>query len=166
MSVTKNVSASARTIDNPVTSRETVVHAKDAAKSMEARDQLTRAARIRQRARCRLRCTDPDPAVDEWKGLIAARWTLLDHFESNGRRYLFAERNDPELSGFASLTPRERCALGYAALGHSNKLIAYEMGIAASTVAVLLMRAARRFGTKSRIELMRAYSQSLGSQAK
>jgi DNA-binding CsgD family transcriptional regulator len=143
-----------------------VVHAEDAAKSVEARNHLMRSARIQEQARSRLRRTDPNQAVEEWKGLIAARWTLLDHFESDGRRYLLARKNDLTLSGFAALTPRERCAVGYAALGHGNKLIAYEMGISASTVAVLLSRAARRLGAKSRADLKRAYLQSLGSETK
>lgn len=42
--------------------------------------------------------------------------------------------------------------LAYAALGHHNKLIAYELGLAQSTVRVLSMRAARKLGTRSREE--------------
>lgn len=38
--------------------------------------------------------------------------------------------------------------------GHSNKLIAYELGIAASTVGVLLGRAASRLGVRTRKALL------------
>ena len=70
---------------------------------------------------------------------------LVDHFESDGKRYVLARRNDAAVRGLAALTDRERQALGYAALGHTNKLIAYEMGIVnmrlgeASAVPVLIL---------------------------
>lgn len=134
-----------------------VVDAEAPAKSKGAREQLTESVRKRERARGKLRRSDPDLAVAEWKGLVAARWTLVDQFDSDGRRYLVARKNDPEFVGLEALTERERCAVGFAAVGHSNKLIGYEMGIATSTVAVLLSRAARRLGARSRLELMRAF---------
>jgi DNA-binding CsgD family transcriptional regulator len=134
-----------------------LVHAEAAAKSEDAREHLSGAVQARERARGKLRRVDPDLAIAEWKGLVAARWTLVDQFDSDGRRYLLARKNDPETSGLGSLTERERCAVGYAAQGYTNKVIAYEMGIAASTVSVLLLRAARRLGAGSRAELIRAF---------
>jgi hypothetical protein len=91
------------------------------AKSGEARTQLGHGARAIDKARGRLRKSDPDRAIAEWRGLIAARWTLLDHFESDGKRYLLARQNEAARSGFATLTARERQAVGFASLGHSNK---------------------------------------------
>jgi DNA-binding CsgD family transcriptional regulator len=134
-----------------------LVHAEGAATAKEARAHLFDAVRAREHAHGKLRRVDPDLAVAEWKGLVAARWSLVDQFESDGRRYLLARKNDPDISGLDALTERERCAVGFAALGHSNKLIAYEMGIAASTVAVLMSRAARRLGARSRAELVRKF---------
>ena len=52
------------------------------------------------------------------------------------------------------LTPREREIVARAAVGQHPKLIAYELGIAAVTVRVLLARAARRLGALSRSELV------------
>ena len=46
-----------------------------------------------------------------------------------------------------ALTPRERQVLGYAELGHSNKLIAYSLGLAPSTVATVLGKARKKIGT-------------------
>jgi DNA-binding CsgD family transcriptional regulator len=60
-------------------------------------------------------------------------------------------------SDFDRLTPRELQAVGFAALGHSNKLVAYEMGIAPSTVSVLLHRAGQKLGTSSRVALIARY---------
>jgi DNA-binding CsgD family transcriptional regulator len=46
-----------------------------------------------------------------------------------------------------------------AKLGHHNKLIAYELGIADSTVRVLITRAARKLGVRGREDLLRAFSE-------
>jgi DNA-binding CsgD family transcriptional regulator len=54
------------------------------------------------------------------------------------------------------LTAREAEACRLARLGHNNKSIAYEMGITASTVGVLLHNAARKLNAKSRLELLEA----------
>lgn len=134
-----------------------LLHAEGEARDVNARERLTESVRSRERARGKLRRFDPDLAVAEWKGLVAARWTLVDQFESDGQRYLLARRNEADVAGVEALTARERSAVGYAALGHNNKLIAYEMGIAPSTVAVLLSRAARRLGARSRTELLRLF---------
>ncbi len=57
----------------------------------------------------------------------------------------------------AELSSRETNAVALAAEGHGNKEIAYRMTIAASTVSVLLHRAARKLGVRSRPELVAAY---------
>lgn len=130
-----------------------IAHALEAAKPREARRQLTQAAHVIERARTR-RGRD-DRAVAEWTGLIAARWSLVDHFEADGKRWLLARRNDVASVGdAAALSPRELQAVAFAALGHDNKLIAYEMGITAETVRVLLHRAARKLRARDRNELI------------
>lgn len=43
-----------------------------------------------------------------------------------------------------ALTRREQQVLAYAEIGHSNKLIAYSLGVAISTVSTLLARARRK----------------------
>jgi DNA-binding CsgD family transcriptional regulator len=89
---------------------------------------------------------DARRSVDLWRGLVAGRWSLVEHFERDGRRYYLAHKNDPELAPDRALTERERQVLGYAELGHSNKLIAYELGLSSSTVATLLAKARKRIG--------------------
>jgi DNA-binding CsgD family transcriptional regulator len=134
----------------------------DETKLTAARAQLAEGARAIDQARGKLRRTDPDDALAGWRGLVAARWSLVDHFESDGKRYLLARRNDPSPPGLEALSARERQALGFARLGHSNKLIAYEMGVATSTVSVLLHRAGKKLDTHSRAELIAAYTRMLG----
>jgi DNA-binding CsgD family transcriptional regulator len=131
-----------------------IEHAREEARAQDARKSLTHAARAIERARTRKSSSSDDRDVSEWTGLIAARWSLVDHFESDGKRWLLARRNDVADVGQAELSPRELQAVAFAALGHTNKLIAYEMGIAAETVRVLLHRAARKLGANDRSELI------------
>jgi DNA-binding CsgD family transcriptional regulator len=77
---------------------------------------------------------------------VSGRWSLVEHFERDGRRYYLAHKNDPELTKDRSLTPQERVVLGYAELGHSNKLIAYELGLSSSTISTTLNRAKKKLG--------------------
>lgn len=152
------------TADAVLTPLGRVEHLANDAKSAEARAHLVAGARAIEAARGTIRARDPASAVAEWRGLVVARWTLIEHFESDGKRYLVARRNEAMRRGCEDLAPRERQALGFASLGHSNKLIAYEMGISASTVSVLLHRAAKKLGTNSRAALIAAYlAQTNGS---
>jgi DNA-binding CsgD family transcriptional regulator len=155
--------STARRADSPDTAEAILTpggkleHATEPAQSSEARTELAAGATALDRARGPMRHRDPDRAVAEWRGLIAARWSLTDHVESDGRRYLLARRNDASAGGASALTERERQAVGYASLGHHNKLIAYEMGVSPATVAVLLQQAAQKLGVETRDELIAAY---------
>jgi DNA-binding CsgD family transcriptional regulator len=89
---------------------------------------------------------DAHRSVALWRGLVAGRWSLVEHFERDGKRYYLAHKNAPELAQDRALTPRERLVLSYAELGHSNKLIAYSLGLSSSTVATQLSRARKKAG--------------------
>jgi DNA-binding CsgD family transcriptional regulator len=55
----------------------------------------------------------------------------------------------------ARLTARERDVVARALRGCANKVIAYDLGLAHSTVRVLMARAAIKLGAHSRDELLR-----------
>jgi DNA-binding CsgD family transcriptional regulator len=130
-----------------------VAHAEAKAKSVEARQELKLAVRQRERAR-ESAARDAERVVRSLKGLVSARWTLVDHYESGGKRYVLARENAPKPTVPARLSDRERQVVALAALGRSNKLIAYELGLAYSTVRVLMARACVKLGTTSRSELI------------
>jgi DNA-binding CsgD family transcriptional regulator len=136
-----------------------VDHAERAAQSKESRSSLTEAVKLREWARGRAR-RDDARAVSAWQGLVTARWTLVDTFESEGRRYVHAHENAPVVPSPEALSIRERQVASLAALGRSNKLIAYELGLAHSTVRVLLSRAAAKLGVASRSDLVRLWQGS------
>jgi DNA-binding CsgD family transcriptional regulator len=144
----------------------TCVHAEAQAATKTVRDRLRHSARDLGRARGRLRRADPDEALAIWRGLCAGRWTLVDHVDKDGRRFLLARRNDPIVRRLDPLTLPERQVAAYAALGHSNKLIAYELGLGETAVAMRLSRAARKLGASTRVQLIRhARERLLGASA-
>jgi hypothetical protein len=122
-----------------------VEHATASAEPRSARDALRDAlVRIDE---ARAERDAPERAVELWRGLVAGRWSLVEHFERDGRRYFLAHKNDPVVNGDRALTQREAQVLRYSELGHSNKLIAYELGLSTSTVSSLLARARSKLGT-------------------
>ena len=132
-----------------------MLHAEGDAALATARRKLCRtAARDITHARTALRRGDAHRALGMWTGLVAAQWTLVDRFESDGERYVVARENTPQVNGLVALTPTERLVVAYAARGSTTKEIAYTLGISATTVRVLLMRAARRYGVRSRKALL------------
>lgn len=60
------------------------------------------------------------------------------------------------------MTARERDVLARALRGSDNKVIAYDLGVAHSTVRVLMARAAVKLGARSRPELLAAAAALLG----
>jgi DNA-binding CsgD family transcriptional regulator len=86
-----------------------------------------------------------------------AVWTVVDSYQADGVQYVVVRRDEPPPSAPRALSRRESQALALAVLGHSNKVIAYEMGASASTVGVLLYRAARKLGSRTRSELLAGF---------
>jgi DNA-binding CsgD family transcriptional regulator len=140
-----------------LSARGRLEHAEPVAQSTEARRSLSVAVVRREWARGRARREHPDEAVRAWHGLVACRWTLIDHFEKGGKRYILARENAPACSGPTALSARERQIVALAALGRSNKLIAYELGLAHATVRVLMARAGAKLQAHSRPELIERF---------
>lgn len=108
------------------------------------RTHIERAFERRLRARGRLRSHDPQAAVELWRAMIAGEWTLVDHVDRDGKRFVLARRNRPGVGDPGALTLRERQVAKYAALGCSVKHVAYELGLAPSTVSQRLNSALRK----------------------
>jgi DNA-binding NarL/FixJ family response regulator len=129
-----------------------VKHAEESAKRRSARDALRAAALGIDGARSRR--AGPSEALELWRGLVAGRWSLVEHFDTDGRRYFIARRNDPTVPDPRALDLRERQVAAYAALGHPGKLIAYELGLSPSTVSKHLASALRKLGASNRGDLV------------
>jgi DNA-binding CsgD family transcriptional regulator len=130
-------------------------HATGAAKNANWRELVRTASERIDHARSRAGRSDAMHALELWHGLVAGRWSLVDHFDSDGRRYILARKNDPRLSAPAALSPRERQVVFYASVGWALKEIAYALGLSISTISGHLARALQKLGIGSRSELLR-----------
>jgi DNA-binding CsgD family transcriptional regulator len=139
-----------------------VLQADGAASGATARAALADSVRRVERARGRARRVDAVEAVGLWQGLVRGEWSLVDHVESDGRRFVLARRNPPPVHDPKALSERERHVSAYVARGLSNKYVGYLLGLAPSTVASHLANAARKLGVTSRQELIRALAQPGG----
>ena len=132
-----------------------------------ARDELRRATVAYDRARVRRGPAGPGEVMQRWRPLIVSRWSLMDEFDSDGKRFVVAiENGPPTRPPRRDLSEREHQVLTQAHLGHSNKVIAYELGLSSSTVRVLLHRAARKLGASTRAEALARFEALARAAAK
>lgn len=132
-----------------------LLHAEENEGVVEAREDLRRATRAFDQARTTKMRGDVELATRRWRPLVLSRWSLLDDFDSDGRRFVVAVDNGPPTRPpRRDLSEREHQILTQAHMGHSTKVIAYELGLSVSTVRVLLHRAARKLGASTRQELI------------
>lgn len=117
------------------------------------RDLRSAAVRI-DRARGRLRRDDPQKALKIWWALLRGRWSLVEWFDTDDRRYMLAVPNAPRISDPRGLTERESQVVAYAALGDSHKLIGYRLGISRSRVSNALNSAMRKLNVKTQAQLV------------
>lgn len=114
---------------------------------------LVEAVKSMERARSASERSSPERALDLWQGLVAGEWSLVEHWESGGRRYLAAYRNRPELRDPRALTRVERTMLKYLALAATNKDIMYALGLPAGTVSAAVTQLMRKLRVKRRVDL-------------
>ena len=120
--------------------------ARSRARGANARERLRRAVTRIERARTSPGRTDPDDALGLWQGLVAGRWSLVDHFDTDGRRFLVARRNPPGHDDPRGLASRELQIAELLGFGHTPKEIAYALGLSPSTVTNALARARAKLG--------------------
>jgi len=130
--------------------------------AIEEREALRRFLRTVDKARAKDYRNGENTTLDVWEGLLRGRWSLVDHIDSDGSHFMLAIRNDPEAAAPQMLSRREAQVASYAAQGHMNKEIAYELGLAVSTVASHLKKAIVKLGFGSRTELIWLYGRLHG----
>jgi DNA-binding CsgD family transcriptional regulator len=93
-------------------------------------------------------------ALSLWKGLVDGRWSLVEQFESDGRRFYAAIRNPVDAVKLRALTRREAEVTAYVATGTTTKSTAYALGLDEVTVRGYLRAAMMKLGMRSRTELI------------
>ncbi|HEX7665902.1 MAG TPA: helix-turn-helix transcriptional regulator [Polyangiaceae bacterium] len=138
-----------------------LLHANDLA--LQRRSAIDDAHRRREAAT--KKGEDPEHALDVWRGLVAGRWSLVDHFDSDGKRFVLAIKNPPRVARHLDLTPRERRVCELAARGHRDKEIGYMLGLSAGAVTAALYRARSKLGLRSRVALAAEWQSIAGGSA-
>jgi len=106
--------------------------------------------RLREFVRVRARASAPSEHSGAWDAVIAGRWSLVDRFDSDGRRFVVAYRNPPGVLDPRRLTAREEGVTTLAAVGRSNKEIALDLGISEASASGVLTTALAKLGLASR----------------
>ncbi|HYP97887.1 MAG TPA: LuxR C-terminal-related transcriptional regulator [Polyangiaceae bacterium] len=118
-----------------------------------ARGALIDAVRSMEQARKASVRSSPDRALELWRGLVAGQWSLVDHWEGDGRRYVAAFSNGLGLRDPRGLTATEQSVLRYLTLGATNKEASYALGLSEKTVSKSVSQILKKFGVKSRVDL-------------
>jgi len=134
--------------------------ARDGAVDASAREILREAVRRIERARASIGRSDADSAMQLWEGLVMGRWSLVDRFDTDGRRFIVAVKNDPQYSDPRGLTARERQVAEFVGLGRSTEEISYTLGVSNSMTGNCTARAQEKLGLSSRAELAAFFAQS------
>ncbi|CAE6507054.1 Regulatory protein, luxR family [Nitrosomonas nitrosa] len=132
----------------------TLHHARSPAKDQDVRENLRAIVRRIERTRTHAGRADPDEALSNWEGLVNGRWSIVDRFDTDGRRFIVAIKNDPAHPDLRGLTPRERQVAEYVGLGCASKEIAYILGLSESSITNCTARVQSKLGIHSRAELV------------
>ena len=131
-----------------------VVRASDAVREAGVLGDLTNAVR----ALGALRGTRSDDvrALDRFTSRVDATWSVVAEVDDGADRWVVAKRNPSTVLPLpGSLSQRETQVMSLLLLGRTQKVVAYELGIAHSTVRVLVSRALTKVGAKN-VEEVRA----------
>lgn len=130
-----------------------LLDARGAAWDGDMLERLRRTARLIEGIRCDARRLTAEETLAAWEALVAGRWSLIEHIDSDERRFLVAVRNDLDYPDPRGLSQRERQVAEYIGMGRSTGEVAYTLGLARSCVTDSSAGAQRKLGLGSRAEL-------------
>lgn len=125
------------------------------AQEKSALESLREAARRVDQARGKIRESDPPRALELWRALVRGRWSTVDWFDVDGRRYILGVPNEPGLDDPRGLTEREMQVVSYVYVGLTNKMIGYHLGLSQGRVSGLLSSAMHKLGVLNRAQLVK-----------
>ena len=129
-------------------------HATGSAKTDDTGRALRQAAIRIDRSRGTLRRKDPAAALEAWTCLADGRWSMVDWFDTDGRRFVLALPNAPEVSDPRQLNPRERVVAAYVAQGDSVKMVGYRLGLSKSAASRAVRGLIKKLGVKTQAQLV------------
>jgi DNA-binding CsgD family transcriptional regulator len=106
-------------------------------------------------------CADASPTPAEqaqqaeiWEGVSSGTWSIIDHYERLGRRYLFVYKTDAGKSDPLRMTPMQRRALECLSRGRSDSEIAVTLGIKLDAASALVRVIKRKLRMPVRRDLI------------
>lgn len=137
------------------------VNEPELARDPSLRARLARAVKASSRARADdgLR-HEPERALGLWKALLAGRYSTVDRWEADGRKFLAVYKNEPECADPRALGPSERRVAELIALGASTKEAAYALGVSSDAAQKALTQALRKLGLAARSDLTSLFAGS------
>lgn len=100
---------------------------------------------------------EPVSGSQAWRELLDGLWCLVDRFDRKGRRFWIARQNPLALAGKRRLVAVERRVVNQLVSGVPQKRIAFELGLAESTVSKHAATARNKLGIKTCAELIELY---------
>ena len=79
---------------------------------------------------------------------------MVDWFDTDGRRFVLALPNAPEVSDPRQLNPRERVVAAYVAQGDSVKMVGYRLGLSKSAASRAVRGLIKKLGVKTQAQLV------------
>jgi DNA-binding NarL/FixJ family response regulator len=131
---------------------------------VEARDETLQARHARQQLAELVKAREQRDDFDQldeaesllrWNELAQGRYVLLDHVDTDQRRYVVCFRVDVQQTSPFALSPVEQRVLEHILLGARNKTIASELGVSSPHVSGIAQRALRKLGAASLGDLTR-----------
>ncbi|TPV96536.1 MAG: helix-turn-helix transcriptional regulator [Myxococcales bacterium FL481] len=132
------------------------VDAAGPARDPALRERLRAAAARHERAQMHAHETLDDHTT--WTHLVSGRWSLVDRFESDGKRYVLVYRNPPGVLDPRRLTTREAVVATHTIRGANDEETARALGVSASSVRDHVAQIVRKLGLRSRLELPSFYA--------
>ena len=125
-----------------------VVSASDRVKESEAVANLAKA--VRALTELRGGAAKDGDALGRFTSRVDATWSVVSEVDDGTDQWIVARRNRPAVAPLPkALSQREQEVVTLLLLGRTQKLVAYELGIAHSTVRVLISRALAKLGAKT-----------------
>jgi len=140
-----------------------VKHATGRARAVDAREALRHAVVSRERAR---RARSHDDAVTTsalFQGMVGGRYSIVDRFERDGRRYIVALENASAAASLRKLTRQEQRIAEAVARGEPLKRIALDLGITPGAAGSYLASVRKKLGVRSRTELATWFADASGA---
>ncbi len=132
--------------------------ARNEASTPSSREVLRSAVRRIDQLRTQAGRSNPDASLKLWEGLVDGRWSIVDYFDSDQRRFIVAIKNTPCYTDPCGLTTRERQVAEFVGMGRSSKEISYTLGVSHSAITNCTARIQVKLQLASRTELVGFFS--------